>query len=185
LALEIKLFSKIREILQRREVEEDIILEHKLVDLFCQVRKWEEKNPIKLSTSFDERVFENIKNLEIVNPNWKERILPYFLENKPMQYGITVALASVLAVVMISRSGTSVPQSLSDSAGVIIDNTSYLDKPSSVEYADSYHKRVFLEQMKQDPKGIETLSKLEAYYLSTGKQSVANEIRTFIEEARR
>jgi hypothetical protein len=60
-----------------------------------------------------------------------------------------------------------------------------LDKPSSVEYADSYHKRVFLEQMKQDPKGIETLSKLEAYYLSTGKQSVANEIRTFIEEARR
>jgi len=185
LALEFKLFSKLKELIQRKELEEDIVLEHKLVDLFCQVRKWEEKNPVRLSTSFDERVFENIKNIEIDNPNWKERILPYFLENRPMQYGLTVALASVLAVVMISRTGSTVPQSLSDSAGVIIDNTSYLDKPSSVEYADSYHKRVFLEQIKEDPKGVDTLSKLEAYYLSTGKKSVANEIHNFIEEARR
>ena len=185
MALEFNIFTKLQEFLQNSETQEDIQLEHKLVDLFSQMRKIEESNPIQLSPNFDERVFNCICQIKVDNPNWKERILPLILEYRPIQYGLTFAMASILAVVLISRSTGSDSQIISDSAGVVIENTSYLDKPSSVDYADSYHKRMFLEELKKDPKSIDTLTKLESYYLSTEKKGVANEIHYFIEEARR
>ncbi|WCL50478.1 hypothetical protein [Leptospira sp. GIMC2001] len=185
MALELNILTRLRELISREEKSEDLVLEHKLVDLFSQLRKWEDSNAPKLSVAFDERVLAHLKTVEIDNPSWKEKVLPYLLENKPMQYGLSVAMASVLAVVLISRSASPVTETIAESAGVIIENTSYLDRPSSIEYADSYHKRVFLDQVKQDPKSLETLNRLENYYISTGRKSVASEIRTIIEEASR
>ncbi len=185
MATEFNIFTKLQEFFHSSETQEDIVLEHKLVDLFCQLRKIEESHPIQLSSNFDERVYNCICEMKIDHPNWKNRILPFILEYRPVQYGLTFAMASILAIVLISRSTNSNSQSISDSAGVIIENTSYLDKPSSIDYADSYHKRLLLEEIKKDPKSIDTLTKLESYYLSTEKKGVANEIHYFIEEARR
>lgn len=186
MALNWNLLERIKGLFSRVESHEDIILEHQLVDLFTQIRKWEETHAPRLSNSFNDRVYETLKSVEIDHPSWRERVVPFLLENRPVQYGLSVAMASILAVVLISQNrGNGPSNQIVESAGVIIDNTQYLDRPSSVEYADTYHRRMFLESVKRDPNLIDTLSKLEAYYLSTGKKSLATEIRGFMEEVQR
>lgn len=171
-----------RRLFSWEETPEDIVLDHKLVDLYSQLRYWEEKNLPSLSSQFESRVLEHLKNVSFEEPTWREKFIPNFLENRPVQYGLSFAMATLLAVVLISRSQPVVSETMAESTGVVIDNTSYLDRPSSVEYADSFHRRVFLDSIKGQVQSTDVLSKLEDYFRATGKNAVASEIRFFIDE---
>lgn len=182
LGTELNIVTRIKRLFAWEESPEDIVLDHKLVDLYSQLRNWEEKNFPRLSNQFESRVLEHLKNANFEEPTWKEKFLPSFLENRPVQYGLSFAMATLLAVVLISRSQVAVSETMAESTGVIIDNTSYLDRPSSVEYADSFHRRVFLDSIRGEAQSSDVLSKLENYFRATGKNAVASEIRFIIDE---
>lgn len=185
MALEINTITRLRRLFSWEESREDLLLEHKLVDLYSHLREWEEENAPRMSVGFEERVMEHLREIEIDSPTWKDKIIPRFLENRPVQYGLTIAMASILAVVMITRSQSNQTEVMMDTASVIINNTSYLDRPSSVEYADSFHRRVLIDSIRQETQSVDVLTKLETYYRATGKNAVASEIRYFIEEVNR
>jgi hypothetical protein len=182
LGIENNIVTRMRRMFSWEETPEDIALDHKLVDLFSRLRCWEEKNSPCLSNRFESRVLEHLKEISMEEPSWREKFIPSFIENRPVQYGLSFAMATLLAVVLISRGQGTVSESIAESTGVIIDNTSYLDRPSSVEYADSFHRRVFLDSIREDANSSDVLRKLEAYYRATGKNGVASEIRFFIDE---
>lgn len=175
----------LRRFLSWEETQEDIVLEHRLTSLFREIRTWEHENFPKLSAGFDDRLLAQLKDITTDEPSLKSRIFPAFLENRSIQYGLSFAMASILAVVLIGRSQTSFLEYDEDSAGVVIENTQYLNQPSSVEYADSYHRRVFLDSTKNQKGTVETLTNLENYFIATGKRGVASEIRYFIQEVNR
>jgi hypothetical protein len=174
-----------RRLFSWEETREDLILEHRLTELYREVRKWEMNHAPNISSGFEDRLFANLKDVSMEEPSWNSRVIPAFLENRSIQYGLSFAMASILAVVLIGRSQTSFLEDNNESAGVVIENTQYLNQPSSVEYADSYHRRVFLESTRNQKGSVETLSNLESYFIATGKNGVASEIRYFIQEVNR
>lgn len=164
------------------ESHEDIVLDHRIAELYSEIREWELNNLPKLSQGFEERVLAHLSDIHPDESSWKDRWIPSFLESRPIQYGMTFGMVCLLAVVVIGRSQSSFLEDDTDTAGVIIKNTQYLDQPSSVEYADSYHRRVFVDSVRKKEGSLETLSNLENYFNATGKKGVAREIRYFIQE---
>ncbi len=169
------------------ESREDIILDHRLTTLYSEIRTWEEEQGIRLPKEFETRLMSKLEesSRECESSFSLSRWFVDFLMNRRVQYGMSLAMVSLLAVVLFTRFNSQFTEDVEDTAGVIIKNTDYLNRPSSVEYADSFHQRKFIEATRSQEGAIETLRHLEAYFLSTGRVGVASEIRFLIQEATR
>lgn len=177
--------DRLRRLFSWEESREDLILDHRLTAFYKEWKSWDEAHLPTLSEGFDERLMSHLKDIRQAEESFSNKWFPAFLESRSIQYGISFAMACILAVVLIGRSSNSFMEENDETAGVVIKNTQYLDQPSSAEYADSYHRRVFLESVQKKEGAMETLHGLETYFNATGKKGVAGEIRSFILEVKR
>ncbi|TGN20186.1 LIMLP_12425 family protein [Leptospira idonii] len=165
--------------------KESVVLESRLCNLFSEVRKKEDTIMPRMSNDFDTRLanlLQNEKLEPLSSPSYSA--LRNILENKRFQYSFSAAMLVSLVFVMVSRYSPGESNSL-DSAGVVLDNTSYLNEPTSIDFSNRDQTKVLVDRLKNEPASIHGLKELEAYYSQTGRGNVAEEIHYLIEAAER
>lgn len=164
------------------ESREDILLDHRLTSLYCEIREWEMKFGPRLSEDFNIRLESILNSMSDERDKKPHSWLESFIQNRKLQYGMAFTTAALLLSVLVGRWMAPSNENIPDTAGVIIDNSSYLNQSSYVEYSDSYYRRVLIDKLKKEENSLKSLHELEKYYLATGRNGLANEIHFIIQE---
>ncbi|GBF49644.1 hypothetical protein LPTSP4_11600 [Leptospira ryugenii] len=164
------------------ESKESVVLDNCLCSSFREKRQKEETILPRMSQDFDTRLLALLREEKIAPIDEQISFVRRWLENRNLQYSVSFAMVLTLALVLVSRY-SSQESRLPDTAGVVLENSSYLNEPTSMELSDSHHKRVFVDSLKRDPASIQGLKGLEVYYQKTGRGSAAEEVRLLIESA--
>lgn len=163
--------------------KESVVLESHLCNLFTELRKKEETIMPRMSSDFDTRLANLLQSERIESPSANRFLfIKNVLENRNLQYSFSTVMLLSLVIVFASRY-SSTETKLNDSAGVVIDNTSYLNEPTSIDLSAGSQKQEFINRLKTEPTSISGLKELETYYLNTGRGSAAEEIHYLIEAA--
>jgi hypothetical protein len=164
------------------ESKETVVIENCLCSLFSEKRKKEEKVLPHLSGDFDTRLMNLLQNEKIEQSTESYSILRNIFENRNLQYSLSAVMVVTLTFVMVSRYNKN-ESTLNESAGVVLENTSYLDAPTSIDLSENYQRKMLVDKIKSEPASLMGLRELEEYYKKTGRAGAAEEIHFLIESA--
>ncbi|TGL58165.1 hypothetical protein EHQ58_12355 [Leptospira ognonensis] len=164
------------------ESHESVVVENCLCSMFSEKRKKEETILPRMSDDFDTRLMNLLQNEKIEQAPETFSTLRNLVENRNLQYSFSAVLVITLAFVSVSRLNKN-ESSLQESAGVVLENTSYLNEPASIDLSDNYQRKALIDHIKKEPGSIGGLRELELYYEKTGRGTAAKEIHYLIGEA--
>ena len=164
------------------ESKENVKLENSICCMFSEKRKKEETIMPRLSEDFDKRLFNLLQNEKITPSSERESILRNLFENRNIQYSFSAVMILSLTFVMVSRYSKN-ESTLPESAGVVLENSSYLNEPTSIDLSESYQRKILVDHIRKEPASIQGLKELETYYHKTGRESAADEVHFLINAA--
>jgi len=150
--------------------------------MFSEKKKKEETILPRMSDDFDKRLMILLQNEKIEQPAETFSTLRNLFENRNLQYSFSAVLVITLAFVTVSRLNKN-ESTLNESAGVVLENTSYLNEPASIDLSENYQRKILIDHIKKEPGSIGGLRELELYYQKTGRGSAADEVHFLINEA--
>ena len=183
LALDSKLITWIKyrlRILNNAEEHDHRIIECSLIKSLSESRKCL-LSQMRLSDDFDKKLLAKLKEEQIQAISGFEKFYQEYLSNKTLNYSFSAAM--IFAIVFFSYNygtGTSNPNTMQ--AGVVIENTGYLDRPSKAALFDDDEEKFLLGELQKDPANISLLQRLENYYDLNGKKELAGQIHYRVEK---
>ncbi|MCE9500082.1 MAG: hypothetical protein K8R21_06245 [Leptospira sp.] len=167
-------------LLNKVEEHDHRVIECSLINSLTESRKCLLSH-MKLSQDFDKKLLEKLKDERIEEPTAFEKFYHDYLSNRPVNYSFSAAM--VLAIVFIGYNyRTSSPSQNNQQAGVVIENTEYLDRPSKATLFDEDEENFLLGEIQKDPANVFLLQRLENYYDLNGKKDLADQIRHRVEK---
>ncbi len=164
------------------ESRETVIVENCLCSMFSEKRKKEETILPRMSEDFDKRLLNLLQNEKLEQSPETYSSLRNLFENRNLQYSFSAVLLVTLTFVTLTRMGKN-ESTIPESAGVILENSSYLNEPASIDLSENYQRKVLIDHIRKEPTSIEGLRELELYYQKTGRGSAADEVHYLINEA--
>ncbi|MCZ8157987.1 MAG: hypothetical protein O9264_17835 [Leptospira sp.] len=135
-----------------------------------------------MSEDFDKRLLNLLENEKIENVESSYSVVRSLFENRKLQYSFSAVMVLTLTFVMVGKVNKSETR-INESAGVILENSSYLNEPTSIDLSENYQKKILVDHIKNDPASIYGLKELELYYQKTGRGSAAEEVHYLINAA--
>jgi hypothetical protein len=164
------------------ESKESVVLDHCLCNVFSEKRKKVETILPRMSEDFDKRLLNLLENEKIENVESSYSVVRSLFDNRKLQYSFSAVMVLTLTFVMVGKVNKSETR-INESAGVILENSSYLNEPTSIDLSENYQKKILVDHIKNDPASIYGLKELELYYQKTGRGSAAEEVHYLINAA--
>jgi hypothetical protein len=132
-----------------------------------------------LSPQFEARLSSRLKEIK---PESKSSItyLYEFANQKMIQYPLSLGLAAVFLFVVLSPK-TETPV-VPETSKVVVENSEFLNVPSSVNVSQTKAFSDFKESVQKNPSHKEALKNLEFYFQSSGKEVEASNIHSLLEK---
>jgi hypothetical protein len=150
--------------------------------MFSEKRKKEETILPRMSDDFDKRLMNLLQNEKLEQSPDTFSSLRNLFENRNLQYSFSAVLVVTLTFVMVSRYNKG-ESTITESAGVVLENSSYLNEPASIDLSENRERKTLIDHIKSEPGSVKGLRELEQYYQKTGRGSAAEEVHFLIEQA--
>lgn len=161
------------------EDRESRILDSKLHALSQKKKLHWESSSYSLSSNFEQNLLNQLRSTK---PESKSQItyLYEFANQKSIQYPLSFGLAAVLLFVVLTPKNEA--PILPESSKVVVENSEYLNVPSSVNFSETKAFSDLKDSIQKNPSHKDALKNLEFFYHTTGKSSEASEIRSILEK---